>query len=1262
MPKRRKIFYVLISLAGIILCLVLIVLIATPRLINLATVKNEIKRQFVGNTGGEIEYRRLDLALFPRPHVVISKVNFSFPDYADGAIDSLRVYPKILPLFAGEIQIGAVHSQSAKITIPLPETSEDEDAASSSFSFMSLEDLLNSAAGSIPQITLPRAIVHISNGRVDFLRGRERFLGLQSVNGRIRLEGKTVEFTMNCHSNFWESIDINGQYEQPGFKIKSQIAVNQFRPHAVANYFFPQSDLKMTNARANLMLDLQTDGPGHLQISASGSIPYMYWRRGDQDLKFTDTRFQSGFELKDHTVSLSIKQLDLQDPQLSLAGRLSINPQIPRIQLDLEGRQINVATAQKIAVALTENSETVSDIFEILRDGDFQQIKLNVQGPNWAHLSNSENYVIRGNMVDGNIFIPEGQLNLEDVKGDATIANGILQGENIEARMGNSSARQGKLSIALTEGTSPFHIETLVQADLSQLPAVLKRLEVDDRLTAELDRLKKFEGNAVGMLFIGEDTRDINVKVMASDIRLNADYQRISYPVTINGGSFLLDGSRIELRNLNASVGQSSFSQLSSRIGWENVSSLKLSSKSARIDLAQMRAWLMQNKAFEETLKKIKTVEGTLSLQNASLSGPLFEPDRWRLIASGDIQNLSVGSLLLPGDLTVTRGNLMFDGNQLKVINWNASVGKSSVTALTGSLQWGKPASLTANSGASVIWLAEVYSWLQSHEGLKKHVKNIQPLDGSLAFQSLTFEGPVSAGADGNLKLSGKVDSWQIRSAKFPTDIELTGGDLLWRGGRIDLQETRARFGTSTIDRLSVGRQWGEISIFELNTDNANIEIDELYPWLISFKPLDRIFKGFAATRGKLTLSDFDIRGPVGSSKLWQFQLAGDLEKMALESQHFKAPLYINVAKFSAKDTTDKTGIQGGINLETVQLGWEDSEMVLRGNVSFSADELQLDLKLAADRLNWGQVDQIAKLDEQLAPGKSFALRGGLQVESENFTYDTYTWQPMHADISFNKTDTRVVIKKADLCGIQFPGILTVSADEFELYFNPVATTQNLEPTIACLSAKKSLADGTFSLEGALVSKARSAAFAKSLSGNLQFAAEQGRIYRFGILAKIFALLNVTEIYRGSVPDLTGKGFAYNTMVATGVFEDGKLIIKDTSIDSPSMGIAIEGEIDLTKKKINLVVLVAPFKTVDRIVKLIPLVGNIMGGNLISIPFRAIGDLSDPDVIPLSPTAVGSGLLGILQRTLKLPITIIQPVLPRPKDKETGEADKQVLP
>ena len=76
----------------------------------------------------------------------------------------------------------------------------------------------------------------------------------------------------------------------------------------------------------------------------------------------------------------------------------------------------------------------------------------------------------------------------------------------------------------------------------------------------------------------------------------------------------------------------------------------------------------------------------------------------------------------------------------------------------------------------------------------------------------------------------------------------------------------------------------------------------------------------------------------------------------------------------------------------------------------------------------------------------------------------------------------------------------------------------------------------------------------------------------------------------------------------------------------------------------DLIVLVAPFKTLDRIVAFIPLIGHILGGKLISIPFRAKGDLKDPDVTPLHPTAVGSEVLGILERTLKLPITIMQPV------------------
>ena len=69
-----------------------------------------------------------------------------------------------------------------------------------------------------------------------------------------------------------------------------------------------------------------------------------------------------------------------------------------------------------------------------------------------------------------------------------------------------------------------------------------------------------------------------------------------------------------------------------------------------------------------------------------------------------------------------------------------------------------------------------------------------------------------------------------------------------------------------------------------------------------------------------------------------------------------------------------------------------------------------------------------------------------------------------------------------------------------------------------------------------------------------------------------------------------------------------------------------------------------------RINEILPLIGNVLGGKLISIPFKAKGNINDPIVYALPPTAVGSGILGILERTLKLPITIIQPVIGGAKD------------
>jgi hypothetical protein len=1256
MHKSRKILFLLISLAAFCLCLLLAVMIVTPHLINLDTVQEKIKEQYAKATGGEIEYRRIDLGFFPSPHIAVYQVEIKHMDTVSGTIESLKVYPKILPLLIGDLQAGTVESRSADINIQLPLAAADESQSAAPFSFETLAEQLHAILATLSEFRIPSMVTRIRNSQVYFLRGNKRLFGLQGLNGHIKRRNDAIEFGAECQSNFWENISMEGRYEAPGFKLESQIRLNELRPHAVVDYFFPQSDLKMTNARVNLTLDLHTDGLKQLQANVQGSIPYMYWRRGNTEQKFTDSRFRGGFQLDDRRITLTLSQLDLKDPRLSLAGRLNVDPAQADIQLELEGRQINVSNTAKIALALTKNDPTLSEIVKILRDGDIQWMTLKAQGPNWNQLADFNRFVIQGSLVGGELFIPGVQLHLQDVKGEATIANSILRGENIEARMGNSTGSKGKVAIALTGDETPLHVEGFIQADLAQLPPVLNRLIDNNELKKELALIEKVEGSAVGMLVIGEDTKDLNVRVRASDIKLNARYQRVPFPMNINGGNLLLDGTRIALTNFNATVGNSNLAQLSSKFSWVKTSSFELSSKSANIDLAQLYAGLAKNNAFVSALRRIETINGVVSLQNVNLKGPLLKPDQWQIQSAGEVQNLWLSTPLLPENLTIAKAHFICEGNHLNVPDLSALVGKSSFSAFSADLQWGKVLTLSANSQQTVIFLDEVFPWLQAQTAFKQHLNQLPTWSGTLAFQNLAFNGQLAGDIKTEFSLGGVIQKWDIHSPKLPTHIELAGGALSWQGNRIALQETNAHFGESAVNRLSLQRQWGDTSSFEFKADSADIRIAELYSWLVSFEPLEKMFKGYVATQGRLTLNSLDFKGPVNGSEAWRFQLSGNLQDLTVESDYFKAPIEINTAKFSVSDTPGAASVQGRVDINETLIRWEDSQLNVQGTAAFSTDELRLEMQLAADRLNWGQIDQIIELGKTVEPGSKMTLSGSLKVESDNFTYDAYNWQPLLADISFNETETRIVIKKADLCGIQFPGIVKISANDLELHFNPLAENQNLGPSVDCLSAKENLASGNFNFQGELLSKANPNEFPKSLTGNLEFTATEGRIYRFGILAKIFALLNVTEIYRGEVPDLTGKGFGYNSIVANAVFENGKLVIKESSIDSPSMGIAIEGNIDLVQNKMNLVVLVAPFKTVDRIVKHIPLVGNVLGGNLISIPFRAIGDLSDPDVIPLSPTAVGSGLLGILERTLKLPITIIQPVLPGSKDNKKGKA------
>ena len=98
-----------------------------------------------------------------------------------------------------------------------------------------------------------------------------------------------------------------------------------------------------------------------------------------------------------------------------------------------------------------------------------------------------------------------------------------------------------------------------------------------------------------------------------------------------------------------------------------------------------------------------------------------------------------------------------------------------------------------------------------------------------------------------------------------------------------------------------------------------------------------------------------------------------------------------------------------------------------------------------------------------------------------------------------------------------------------------------------------------------------------------------------------------------------------------------KLHLDEILLDGNALKITGQGSIDLKDATANIIVLAAPFKTVDRLVNKIPIFRYITGGSLVSVPLRLHGKIKDLSVVPLPPSAVGKGLLQFMERTLKAP-------------------------
>ncbi len=159
--------------------------------------------------------------------------------------------------------------------------------------------------------------------------------------------------------------------------------------------------------------------------------------------------------------------------------------------------------------------------------------------------------------------------------------------------------------------------------------------------------------------------------------------------------------------------------------------------------------------------------------------------------------------------------------------------------------------------------------------------------------------------------------------------------------------------------------------------------------------------------------------------------------------------------------------------------------------------------------------------------------------------------------------------------------------------------------------------------------------YARELSGNMKINLVEGTIPELGVLENLLNLLNL-NIGGGQKAGLVYDYIRGDFKIKKGVVDTQNLALK-----GPQITMTVKGQADLVKDSVNAEVKAVPLQVAEKIIKAIPLLGQILGGGekggILEIYIKVSGKLSEPSFIPLPHKSLTEKPASILEGILNLP-------------------------
>ncbi|HIJ35869.1 MAG TPA: hypothetical protein HPP59_01150 [Deltaproteobacteria bacterium] len=960
-----------------------------------------------------------------------------------------------------------------------------------------------------------------------------------------------------------------------------------------------------------IQLRVKADGLNGLKAQIELAVPHVVLNHQKKSARIEGVRLKGGATLRDGKVELSLKELSLESPRLTVTGNVSGDPERKRTSVSLEGKEIDLASIRKPALAMAGDISGVADFFAWLKEGEISLVKVNSESDSIKDAFALKNMVIEGRIEKGHLSLSGLGMELDDLKGDVNISGGILGGSDLNAVIGGNFARNGRIRLDLLNDGGPFQLDAEVTADLAHLFPVLEGIIGKSPVSREFARLEKIEGSAEGRIVLNGTTRSFKTNVNVSRFNLRAVYPPVPYPILVQSGQFHYDDSNVTVKNLTGTLGKSSFSGFHAGLKWEPELHLSILSGSLGVVLDEIFPWVVSASALKEDLRDIKEATGRLDLVGVKFEGPFYKPESWKFQGEGALKAVRVVTPILPEPLLVSQGKLKVDSSTLLLQNTDMVVSDCrllSDVAIQGYRNGVQSilADFTGTVGPKMT------AWISKQADLPEKFRIKAPL-----------------------RFSNSRINWK-KGGQISVDAEVTSPEGVKVS--LSLSKTKKAFDLHKLV-ISDGASKGS---FQLMKKGGTVEVG--FSGALNKETFDKLLLQNSLLTGTIE-GNFKVHIPL--KEVRESNLFGKLHGRDLDLTLLNVPLKIDEISLKTEEKT--------IDVETMRFLWEERQGTCKGRIIFSEKDIIADLDLSLDELNWKNIlkflaDHEAKKPPHSEKDGALPIQGVFRIVVGKFIYENLAWEPVHAEIKLAGDSAELEFSETRVCGIQMPGKMKITPDRLWIDLKLLAENLPINPTSRCLTKEE--IEGTFSLKGSIGGNGKPGELLEGMSGGLKFHAKDGKINRSSMWTNIFEFLSFSNLLTGGFTHFKQEGFRFSDVIADVVLKGSVLQVKKGTIFGDSMDIAFEGEHDILTGKLDLTLLIAPFTTANWIVRHIPVVNYLMGGAIGTIPVKVTGKIDDPKVTALPLSAVGSGLLGVLERTITAPLAAVESIDSELKKKQ----------